>query len=57
MKFCEWQVTVERSTGQKLKVICTDKGGEFTSTEFEARLKTEGVKHELTMPKNPKQMV
>ena len=44
---------VERSTGQKLKAICTDNGGEFTSSEFEAHLQAEGVKHELTIPKNP----
>ena len=46
---------VERSTSQKLKAIRTDNGGEFTSTEFEAYLRAEGVKHELTIPKNPEQ--
>jgi len=33
----------------------TDNGGEFTSTEFEAHLKAEGIKHELTVPKNLEQ--
>ena len=51
----EWQVMAERFTGQKLKAIRTDNGGEFTSTEFEAHLRAEGVKHELTIPKNPEQ--
>ena len=37
-KFCEQQVMVERSTGQKLKVRYTDNGGEF---EFEAHLQAE----------------
>ena len=54
-KFCEWKAMVERSTGQKLKAIRTDNGGEFTSSEFEAHLQSEGVKHELTIPKNPEQ--
>ena len=54
-KFCEWKVMVERSTSQTLKAIRTDNGGEFTSTKFETYLKAEGVKHELTVPKNPEQ--
>ena len=44
---------VEKSTGRKLKAIRTDNGGEFTSKEFEAHLTTEGVRHELTITKNP----
>ena len=46
---------VEKSTGRKLKAIRTDNGGEFTSKEFEAHLTTEGVRHEVTIPKNPEQ--
>lgn len=46
---------MELSTGRKLKGIRTDNGGEFTSEEFEAYLRTEGVRHELTIPKNPEQ--
>ena len=54
-KFLEWKAMVERSTGRKLKAICTDNGGEFTSKEFETHLTAEGVRHELTIPKNPEQ--
>ena len=39
----------------KLKVLCTDNGGEYTSAEFQKYLKTEGVCHELTVPKTPEQ--
>ena len=46
---------VEKATGKRLKAIRTDNGGEFTSSEFEAHLRTEGVCHELTIPKNPEQ--
>ena len=45
----------EKSTGQELKVFKTDNGGEFTSTEFEGYLRKEGIRHELTVPKNPEQ--
>ena len=46
---------VERSTGRKLKALRTDNGGEYTSREFETYLKTEGIRNELTVPKNPEQ--
>ena len=46
---------VERSTVRKLKAIRTDNAGEFTSKEFETHLMAEGVRHELTIPKNPEQ--
>ena len=35
-----------------VKIICTDNGGKFTSTEFKDYLKKED---ELTIPKCPKQ--
>ena len=37
-RFCDWKTMVEKVTGKKLKGIRTDKGGEFTSSEFEAHL-------------------
>ena len=42
-------------TERKLKAIRIDNGGEFTSREFEKYLVSEGVRHELTVPKNPEQ--
>ena len=54
-KFIEWKAMVEKSTGQKLKKLRTDNGGEYVSNEFEGYLKEEGVRHELTVPKNPEQ--
>ena len=53
--FLQWKAEVEKSTGAKLKVLRTDNGGEFTSTEFQKYLKSEGVRHELTVPKTPEQ--
>ena len=53
-KFLEWKTMVEKETGKNLKALCTDTGGEFTSSKFEAYLKS-GVRHELTIPKTPEQ--
>ena len=54
-KFLEWKALVEKSTGRNLKALRTDNGGEYTSAEFEAYLKKEVVRHELTVPKTPEQ--
>ena len=54
-RFLEWKAVAEKSSGHKLKTLRTDNGGEFTSNEFENYLKSEGVKHELSVPKTPEQ--
>ena len=54
-KFLEWKTMVEKETGKNQKALRTDNGGEFTSSKFEAYLKSEGVRHELTIPKTPEQ--
>ena len=54
-QFLEWKALAEKSTGQELKVLRTNNGGEFTSTEFEGYLRKEGIKHELTVLKNSEQ--
>ena len=37
-QFFKWKAMVEKSSGYKLKVLQTDNGGEFTSTEFQEYL-------------------
>ena len=54
-RFVEWKRLAEKSTGQQLKTLRTDNGEEYTSKEFAEYLKTEGVKHECTIPKTPEQ--
>ncbi len=54
-KFREWRAMVEIETGQKLKALRSDNGGEYTSTAFNNYLRTEGIRHELTIPRNPQQ--
>ena len=53
--FLEWKTQAEKLSGHVLKVLRTDNGGEYTSKEFESYLKSEGVRHELTVPKTPEQ--
>ena len=53
--FKQWKSLVEKSSGYKVKTFRTDNGGEYMSTEFESYLKSEGIKHEYTIPKPPKQ--
>ena len=38
-----------------MKVLRTDNGGEYVSTEFERLLEIEGIRHERTIPKTPQQ--
>ena len=54
-KFVEWKALVETSIGQKLRTLCTESGREYSFAEFTMYLKKEGVHHEFTVPKTPKQ--
>ncbi|CAI7877774.1 unnamed protein product [Closterium sp. NIES-53] len=49
----EWMPRAQRESGHKVKVICTDNGGEFIGADFEAVLKKKGIQHQLTVPYNP----
>ena len=49
-RFQEWKALVEKSSGRKIKNLCSDNGGEYTSTQFTSYLTKEGIKHELTHP-------
>jgi Reverse transcriptase (RNA-dependent DNA polymerase)/gag-polypeptide of LTR copia-type/Integrase core domain/GAG-pre-integrase domain/Domain of unknown function (DUF4219) len=54
-KFKEYESEVTNKSGQKIKTIRTDNGGEYTSREFENFLKLKGIRHELTVPYSPAQ--
>ncbi|CAI7865136.1 unnamed protein product [Closterium sp. NIES-53] len=49
----EWMPRAQRGSGHKVKVICTDNGGEFIGADFELVLKKKGIEHQLTVPYNP----
>lgn len=42
-------------TNQHVKILRTDNGGEFTSSEFSNFLSKEGIKHETSAPHTPEQ--
>jgi hypothetical protein len=44
------QVAAEKECGHKLRVLRTDNGGEFTTTEFAAYCANEGVKRHFSAP-------
>ena len=46
---------MERMSDYRLKILCTNKSGEYTSKEFRDYLKTEGIRHELIVLKSPEQ--
>ena len=53
--FLAWKALVERQSKRKINALRTDNGGEYTSNEFETYLRTEGIRHERTIPKMPEQ--
>jgi transposase InsO family protein len=54
-KFVKFKATVELEKGNKLKIMRSDNGGEYTSRQFEAYLAKEGIKHHRTIPYTPQQ--
>jgi transposase InsO family protein len=46
------QATAEAECGRKLHVLCTDNGGEFTTTEFTSYCADEGVQRHYSASYN-----
>ena len=53
--FVKFKAFTERQSGQKLKILMTDRGGEFTSKEFQNYCSSQGIKRELTVRYTPEQ--
>ncbi|KAK2442743.1 putative mitochondrial protein [Trifolium repens] len=51
--FKKVKALVEKQSGKSIKVLRTDGGGEYTSTEFENYCKEQGIIHEVTAPYTP----
>lgn len=51
-QFVNW---AERQTGNKVKVIRTDNGGEFMNKEIQEFVQEKGIKHQTTIPFTPQQ--
>ena len=54
-KFKRFKSVVEKETGTIIKMLRTDRGGEFTSNEFESFCEISGIQRHLTAPYTPQQ--
>jgi transposase InsO family protein len=54
-EFVRFKTVVELETGNILKMLRSDNGGEYTSRKFEGYLVEKEIKHQLTMPYTPQQ--
>ncbi|KAJ0094031.1 hypothetical protein Patl1_27066 [Pistacia atlantica] len=53
--FKKFKAHVEKQSGKCIKVLCTDRGGEFLSHEFIQFCEEQGLHRELTVPSTPEQ--
>jgi len=51
--FMKFKVVVEKESGRQIKVMRTDRGGEFTSKEFQEFCEENGIRRPLTVPRSP----
>lgn len=54
-RFKEFKSLVENQTGRRIKVLCSDKGGEYISRGFVDFCGEVGIKREFTVPYNLQQ--
>ena len=52
-KFLVYQSMVEKQTGKSIKILRSDRGGEYLSTEFLNHLREKGIISEWTPPYTP----
>jgi len=53
--FQNFKVLVEKQFNKSIKILCTDRGGEYESKEFAKFLRDSGIVHEQTIPDTPQQ--
>ncbi|XP_073223450.1 uncharacterized protein [Cicer arietinum] len=51
--FKNFKAHVEKENGHEIKALRSDRGGEFTSKEFNEFYATDGIRHPLTVPRSP----
>jgi transposase InsO family protein len=54
-RFQEFRAQIENQIGEKIKVLRSDNGGEYTSNDFKDFCKKAGIKRELVVSYNPQQ--
>ncbi|KAE8657590.1 hypothetical protein F3Y22_tig00116989pilonHSYRG00496 [Hibiscus syriacus] len=55
--FKKFKAAVERESGRKIKAMRSDRGGEFTSREFQEFCEANGIRRPMTVPRSPQQNV
>lgn len=53
--FKKFKAAVERESGRKIKALRSDRGGEFTSREFQEFCEANGIRRPMTVPRSPQQ--
>ncbi|KZV28520.1 hypothetical protein F511_15600 [Dorcoceras hygrometricum] len=53
--FKKFKTLVEKESGYEIKALRTDRGGEFTSNEFNSFCELHGIRRPLTVPRSPQQ--
>ena len=54
-RFLEYEKYAERQTGRKIKILRSDRGGEYLSTSLSKHFQDRGIVHELTTAYTPHQ--
>ena len=54
-KFCQFKKRIETETGHSMQALRSDRGGEYTSTEFKDFCARNGIRQELTQALTPQQ--
>ena len=54
-KLCEFKELGEKESGNQVKALRSDNGGEYISGEFKEFCSKEGIRRELIAPHNPQQ--
>jgi transposase InsO family protein len=54
-KFREFKTHAENETGEHIKILHTDGGGEYINGRFKTFLKEQGIRHQITAPYTPQQ--
>ena len=55
LAFKSYKVLVEKEVGSPIKILRTDRGGEYNSHEFASFCETHGIKRQLTTAYTPQQ--
>ena len=50
-KFVQWKTMIEKATGKQVKTLRSVNGGEYVAKDFEHYLKSNGIRHQLTVRK------